>query len=91
MGELLVWNVGEISYYIELNAVVPLLFWILVRGKGLTFHNSEILIDGSLSNKAKQAYLNISLSSFTQGILLDLLLGEPLPESESVTGIKEGH
>lgn len=54
MEELLVWNAEEISYYIELNVVVLLLFWILVRE---TIRNSEIFIDGSLSNKAKQADL----------------------------------
>lgn len=57
MGELLVWNVGEISYYTELNAVVPLLFWLLVRGKGLTVYKSEIVIDGSLRNKTQEAAL----------------------------------
>lgn len=86
MGELLVWNVEEMSFHIELNVAVPLLFWILV--KGLTIHNSEIFIDGSLSNKAKQADLFLVLQKICFWMSF---LGEPLPKGESMTGIKEGN
>lgn len=73
------------SYYIELNVVVPLLLWILVKEKGLTIHNSEIFIDGSLSNEAKQTdlfpviqhiYKMILVYKRIQNILLDVCLGE---------------
>lgn len=45
----------------------------------------------ALATKQNKQSTTWSLSSFTQDILLDLFLSEPLPKGEGMTSIKEGN
>jgi len=61
MGKLLVCFVRAVSY----NFIVYLLLCTLVRGKVFTIRNSEVFIDESLSNEAKQAEYHVISFQFS--------------------------